>query len=121
MRFKSTKKGFTLVEEIASIAIISLVLISFLPAFVDAYKNVILSGNRTKNVSEAENKVGNAVQNNNFSSGIKPPETYIIKLKIFSEDGIHSITTSDINGKKIIFDNSGSNKTTLSTFVPNYK
>ncbi|MBU3177514.1 hypothetical protein KPL47_14340 [Clostridium estertheticum] len=117
--FISKKTGFTLVEEIVSLAIIVIILITFLPAFMNGYKNIILSGTRTKNVSEAESKVGNAVQSKDYSSGVvNPPDKQIIKVKLFSADGNNSITTSPISGNIITFDNSGINKTTLSTFVP---
>lgn len=106
------KKGFTLVELIIAIAIISIVTVGCLPIFLSSYKNVISSGSKTKNVFDAQTKIDSAIQNVNSGSTNFITTTAPITIQ-FSDGNIAS--TTPILGKTITVNNG---HTTLTTFVP---
>jgi hypothetical protein len=116
MRNISKKGGFTLIEEIATLALTSIVLVGFLSIIVACYKSIHVNGTRTKNVSAAENLIGNAVKGNSTTGVVQSTQTISIPLK----NSVNAtVTTATVSGKVYTFDRSGSNQTTLSTFVPN--
>lgn len=117
MKIVSIQKGFTLVEEIASLAIISIVLVAFLPIISGSLKNIHVNGNRTINVSSAENKIGNAIKGNSNTGVVQTNQAISITLK--NSAGTTILSPGSIQGKIITFDKTGTNQTTLSTFVPN--
>jgi len=117
VKIVSKQSGFTLVEEIASLALICLVLVAFLSIIVGSLKNIHVNGNRTINVSAAENKLGNAVKGNPTTGITSTNKTISITLK--NSAGTIPLSPGSIQGKIFTFDKSGDNKTTLSTFVPN--
>ena len=86
MKIVSKQSGFTLVEEIASLAIISIVLVAFLPIISGSLKNIHVNGNRTINVSSAENKIGNAIKGNSTTGVVQTNQDISITLKKFSWD-----------------------------------
>lgn len=116
MIFNLSKKGFTLVEQIAAIAIISLVLVAFMPIFVSYYKNTYSTGARTTNTFQVKNEIDTAIQNPNSTDTSTSITNGNITLQLHSSDNNNIITTSPINGKVIT---STSNNITISTFVPN--
>lgn len=110
--------GFSLIEEIISLAILSIIVIGFLPIIANSISNIYVSGNRTKNVSTAENMIGNAIKNNSTTNVVvQTNQTIIITLK--NSAGVVTLSPASIQGKIITFNKSSSNQTTLSTFVPN--
>lgn len=117
MRVVSKKSGFSLVEEVVSIAIISIVVVAFLPIIINNLKNIYFSGNRTVNVSAAENIIGNAIKGKESASAVQTSQTVTITLK--NSSGSTILSPGSIQGKNITFYKSSSNQTTLSTFVPN--
>lgn len=117
MKIVSKQSGFTLVEEIVSLALISIVLIAFLPIIIGNYKNIHNNGNRTKNVSYAETMIGNAIKNNSTTGVVQTNQNFSIILK--NSAGTTVLSSGNIQGEILTFDKSGGNQTTLSTFVPN--
>ncbi|MBZ9608714.1 type II secretion system GspH family protein [Clostridium estertheticum] len=116
MKTVSKQSGFTLVEEIASLAIISIVLVAFLPVITGSLKNIHVNGNRTINVSSAENIIGNAIKGNSTTGVVQTSKMITMTLK--DSEGITILTPGSIKGTVFTFDKSGDNQTTLSTFVP---
>ena len=104
------KKGFTLVELIASIAIISIVTISCLPLFLTSYKNIVTSGSKTKTVFDVQTKIDSAIQNVN--SGSTNFTSAVAQINIQFSDG----NIASIPGKAITVNNA---LAPLTTFVPN--
>lgn len=111
MNLNLNKKGFTLVEQIAAIAIISMVLVAFIPMFISYYKNTSSNGTRTKNTFEVKKEIDNVIQNpttNNTNQSTPIPDLQL----------------TDINGNVIVIKSNGkivsktSNNITISTFVP---
>lgn len=49
-----TKKGFTLIELVVSISVLSIITLSFLGVFADGFSTIINSGRKTKAVEEAQ-------------------------------------------------------------------
>ena len=117
MKTSSKQKGFTLVEEIASLAIISIVLIAFLPMIIGSFKNVHVNGDRTINVSSAENMIGNAIKTNSTTGVIQTNQTISITLK--NSAGTTVLPSGNIQGKTLIFDKNSDNQISLTTFIPN--
>lgn len=112
MRIFTKKRGFSIVEEIVSIAIIMLIAIVILNSLATYTKLVYKSGNTTKNVSEAQNKLGNAIQNTSTMDVTKISQTMSLNLG--------ALGTKLIPGTTITYiDHTGKNKTNLSTFVAN--
>ena len=122
MKLKKGKKGFTLIELIISIAIISILLIALLTSFTGSFKQVLLNGSRTKSVFEAQNKIDNIINDVSIASGDSQAsvQAYNIQIKLYSKDGTKNITSSTINGNMIKVDMKDKNKVTLSTFIPNW-
>ena len=116
MKIISKQSGFTLVEEVASLAIISILLVSFIPIIIGNLKNIYDNGNRTKNVSSAEDMIGNAIKNKSTTGIVQTSQNISVTLK--NSLGTIILPSVSIPGKIITFDKSGDNKTTLSTFVP---
>lgn len=121
MRLKKGKKGFTLIELIISIAIISILLIALLTSFTGSFKQVFSNGSRTKSVFEAQNKIDNIINDVSISSGDSQAsvQAYSIQIKLYSKDGTKNITSGTINGNMIKVDMKDKNEVTLSTFIPN--
>ncbi len=121
MRLKKEKKGFTLIELIISIAIISILLIALLTSFTGSFKQVFSNGSRTKSVFEAQNKIDNIINDINIARGDAQSsvQTYSLQIKLYSKDGTKNITSGTINGNIIKVDMNDKNNITLSTFVPN--
>lgn len=118
MKIVSKQSGVTLVEEIVSLAIISIVVVAFLPIIVGSLKNIYVNGNRTKNVSYAENMIGNAVKGNS-TTGVIVQINQTISITLKNSLGTAILPSGSILGKNITFDKSSDNQTTLATFVPN--
>jgi len=116
MKIVSKQSGFTIVEEIVSLAIISIVVVGFLPIILGSLKNIYVNGNRTKNVSSAENMIGNAVKGNSTTGIVQTNQTISITLK--NSLGTTILPSGSIQGKNITFNKSADNQTTLATFVP---
>lgn len=106
-------RGFSLIEEIVSLAIISIIIIGILPIIVNSLKSIYDSGNRTINVSSAESKIGNLIKNNTT------PGVDSVTITLKNSAGVVILSPGSIQGKIITFNKSSSNQTTLSTFVPN--
>lgn len=116
MRVPRKKRGFSIVEEIASIAIIMLVAVVFLNSILASTKLVSKSGNRTKDVSEAEKRLGNAIQNGSEVDVIKGTSATSKKIVL----NLGSLGLKEVSGTTYTYtDATGKNKTSLSTFLPN--
>lgn len=113
MNFHLNKKGFTLVEQIAAIAIISIVLVAFTPMFVSYYKNTHLNGTRTTNTFELKEEMDKVIQNPDYR-----PENSNINVNISPySTTISNIPNSSFSGRKITITDT-LNNITISTFVP---
>ncbi|MBU3072791.1 type II secretion system protein [Clostridium estertheticum] len=108
-----SQRGFTLLEEIVSMAIISIIVVTFLPIIINSLKNVHTSGNRTLNVSSAENKVGNAIKKNAAT-----PVNSNISIELKNSSGETKLSSGVIKGYIFTVGISDDNKTTLSTYIP---
>lgn len=71
MRISSKKKGFSIVEELASISIIMLVVVVGLSSMLAYSKNVTRSGKKTINLADAQKKLGNSLINGYTDTTIK--------------------------------------------------
>lgn len=108
-----SQRGFTLVEEIVSMAIISIILVTFLPIIASSLKNIHTSGNRTINVSTAENKVGNAIKNNT-ATDVNSKISIVLK----NSSGETKLSSGVVNGYIFTVLIGDDYKTTLSTYIP---
>ncbi|MBU3098247.1 MULTISPECIES: hypothetical protein [Clostridium] len=115
------KRGFSIVEEMVAIAIIMLIIVIFMNSLSFNTKIVFQSGNRTKDISEAQNKLGSAIQSGGSS---------MVDVTVGTSSYSKNITLnlgslgSNIHIPGITYtytDATGKNKTELSTFLPDNK
>lgn len=122
MKIHWESKGFTLVEVIISIGIISMILVSLLSFFAGGFKSIIYNGKRTKEVFEAETKLGDVISSIHGAGYVNTdPDVAIvpssISIKIYSSDG-SSVTNSPVSGQTITVDGGPDSNIAISTFVP---
>lgn len=105
------RKGLTLIEIIISIALLGMVAVVFLTIFNSGNKNILSSGDRTKNALEIQKKIDTQINNSDDLQldGIKVEKNEDIEIKI------EGISPQTIKGKIITGNQNGIN---IITFVP---
>lgn len=123
MRGSSKKKGFSLIEQIASIAIIMLVVVVGLSSMVAYTKGVALSGKRTTNVADAQKKLGNSLTNGATDTTVQK-DTTSTALRMTLDLGVSLGGSTEIKGGTVTTyadpetDPTKKNKTSLKTYRP---
>jgi prepilin-type N-terminal cleavage/methylation domain-containing protein len=106
------KKGFTLVEVIASLAIIGIISIAFLSMFGFGIKNIIMSGkNSSSNFNAQAILESNISDASTTSAAITRTST---SIKLYKSNVLY--TTIDGNNIQVTYPYSNSTKT-LTTFI----
>lgn len=136
MRLIISKKGFTLIEIMVAIFIISILASVFLGAFANGFSNIIYSGKETKAISDAQSCMDNLWQDGengsitNTSDLVDKFDSTWHKCLTSSELYTYSnnknyyyttITDNGINFIKltlVVFYRNGNSHVTLTSYIP---
>ncbi|EYE89728.1 hypothetical protein Q428_01355 [Fervidicella metallireducens AeB] len=116
MVLKHKNKGFTLMEVIISLAIITISVLFILQFFTGSFKHIVKYGKRTESIFEAQKKIDNAIANSQETNGVTVVPGSI-PLKIYSQDYSKSIETQGVQGNIITVKAGDNNEIIISTFV----
>lgn len=133
MKFKSVRKGLTLIEVIISIAILGIIAISFLSMFSNGYINIFTMGNKSKAVVKAQSTIDAACRAGKINyatdpdlNGMSSSAASVIALHTF-DSGIESkyfvedITINSVLYKRItvaVFYQGGQRYVELASLIP---
>lgn len=118
INLKKNKNGFTLVELIVAMFIITLVVTSIIPMLVMGYKQIISSGKKNTSVYTTQKKAEDILAGNaNTYTNVHEKYNYIssIDLTFDGVSGVHYI----VNGNKLEIEYTGSPSYNVKTFKPN--
>lgn len=129
------KKGYTLLELIISLAILSIIVVTFLTMFTGGFTNIFNMGRKTKTVGEVKAAINNVCQKKDIRAipddwkmvdskdelyiyqDIKPNKYFVEDYRIVSESKTYTYQKLTL----VSFYNNGKNYTELTAVIPELK
>ncbi|WAG72320.1 prepilin-type N-terminal cleavage/methylation domain-containing protein [Clostridium estertheticum] len=106
------KQGFTLIEVVVGIALLGIIIISFMPVFSNSFKGITNSGKKSNALYSSQEGIEKKLHGGTDINSTDTPKRITIKF---------SGAEFDVNGKAILteipFGNNG-NKTIVKSFKP---